>query len=177
MRIPVLVGSFRARLLLLLVALLGLTLGVQYYVNLRSVRTTTRLVAEQQHAIMAGVALGLNSLWSEKYLDEIRDTLNDPLLDEHNGQVTNVLVVDNEGNILDSLVDTYNPTKNSDGSTRYVQFSQVPLPSLRSAVRLSDESQSRPPWLTVSGSAKSEDSAAFYFPVETNTGRRFVIVV
>ena len=53
-------NSFRVRLLLLLAALLMLTLAVQYYVNLRSVRSNTQFIVEQQRAIMAGVALGVN---------------------------------------------------------------------------------------------------------------------
>ena len=62
------IASFRLRLLLLLAALLGLTLGVQYYVNLRKVQSNTQLLAEQEQAIMAGVALGLTpspaiSIW------------------------------------------------------------------------------------------------------------------
>jgi len=56
-----LLNSFRVRLLLLLAALLMLTLSVQYYVNLRSVRSNTNFIIEQQQAIMAGV-----SRWSEQ---------------------------------------------------------------------------------------------------------------
>ena len=42
MKIPALMESFRARLILLLALLLGLTLGVQYYVNLRAVKNNAR---------------------------------------------------------------------------------------------------------------------------------------
>ena len=49
---PKLLNSFRARLVLLLVVLLGLTLGVQYYVNLRSVRRNAHMIVEQEQAIM-----------------------------------------------------------------------------------------------------------------------------
>ena len=66
-------NSFRVRLLLLLAALFVLTLGVQYYVNRTSVRTNTRLIVEQQQAIMAGVALGVNNISSGFYLDQMRD--------------------------------------------------------------------------------------------------------
>jgi len=54
-------NSFRGRLVLLLVVLLGLTLGVQYYVNLQSVKRNAHMLVEQEQAIMAGVALGVNS--------------------------------------------------------------------------------------------------------------------
>src|SRR6266699_564322 len=104
-------NSFRVRLLLLLAALFVLTLGVQYYVNLTSVRTNTRLIVQQQHAIMAGVALG----------------------------VKNVLIVDEDGNIKDSLVENQTPRFNPDRSVRYVKVKDIALPPLRSAVELPSE--------------------------------------
>jgi hypothetical protein len=55
------------------------------------------LVAEQERAIMAGVGLGVNSLFSKKYLDDLRKDLKQPLLDENTGRVKNVLVVDANG--------------------------------------------------------------------------------
>ena len=75
-----LLKSFRARLLLLLAALLMLTLSVQYYVNLRAVRSNTQFIAEQQQAIMAGFALGVNNFSSKKYLDQMGEEAKQPLL-------------------------------------------------------------------------------------------------
>ena len=65
------IQSFRARLLLLLALMLGLTLGIQYYFNLRTVRANARMIVEQEQAIMTGIALGIESLQSDQYLDEI----------------------------------------------------------------------------------------------------------
>src|SRR5882762_7986378 len=90
MRTPQIFNSFRARLVLLLVVLLGLTLGVQYYVNLQSVKRNAHMLVEQEQAIMAGVALGVNSISSNKYLDQIRRNVREPLLDEQSGRVRNV---------------------------------------------------------------------------------------
>ncbi|HEX9630193.1 MAG TPA: hypothetical protein VF961_09250 [Pyrinomonadaceae bacterium] len=72
MMTPQILNSFRARLILLLVVLLGLTLGVQYYVNVRSVRRNAHMLVEQEQAIMAGVALGVNSISSGEYLDKMQ---------------------------------------------------------------------------------------------------------
>lgn len=177
MRVLSLIDSFRLRLLLLLAALLGLTLGVQYYVNLRSVQRNTELLAEQEQAIMAGIALGVNSISSSKYLDQLRDTLKEPLLDERKGRVKNVLLVDEKGNVLDSLVDDYDPRLNADGSPKYFQVTAVPLPPLSSVVESVDEGQSRPAWLTATAPARPGQPGAFYFSVETNLGPRYVIVV
>jgi signal transduction histidine kinase len=177
MRTPQLFNSFRARLVLLLVVLLGLTLGVQYYVNLRSVQQNAHMLVEQEQAIMAGVALGVNSISSNKYLDQIKSNVREPLLDEHNGRVRNVLVVDNNGDVWDSLSKDYAPRQNPDKSTQYIKITEVPLPPLSTAVELTDESEPLPEWLTASRAPQAGEPGAFYFPVETQKGRWYVIVV
>ncbi|HEV7743449.1 MAG TPA: ATP-binding protein [Pyrinomonadaceae bacterium] len=170
-------NSFRARLVLLLVVLLGLTLGVQYYVNLQSVRRNAHMLVAQEQAIMAGVALGVNSISSNKYLDELRTSVREPLLDEPNGRVRNVLVVDSNGNVLDSLSKDYAPKKNADGSPNsYLKIVDITLPPLRSAVELPDEGE-LPAWLTASRATDTGEAGAFYFPVGTQEGRLYVIVV
>jgi signal transduction histidine kinase len=177
MRTPQIFNSFRARLVLLLVVLLGLTLGVQYYVNLQSVKRNAHMLVEQEQAIMAGVALGVNSISSNNYLYEIRRGVREPLLEEPNGRVRNVLVVDSNGNVLDSLSQDYAPEKNADQSPRsYRKINDVKLPPLRSAVELPDESQQLPEWLAAAR-AQSGEPGAFYFPVGTQQGRLYIIVV
>src|SRR5437763_11840018 len=92
-------NSFRVRLLLLLAALLVLTLGVQYYVNVRAVRTNTQFIVEQQQAIMAGVALAVNSLTSGRWLYEMREQAKQPLLGEQSERVKNILIVNEQGKV------------------------------------------------------------------------------
>lgn len=171
------IASFRLRLLLVLAALLGLTLGVQYYVNLRSVRSNTELLAEQEQAIMAGVALGVNSVYSRKYLADLRKNLKQPLLDENTGRISNVLVVDNNDNVYDSLSDEYSPRQDDDGTLRFQRIQSVSLPPMRGVVELKDESQTRPAWLKVSAVSRPGEPGAFYLPVETTQGRWYVVVV
>lgn len=177
MRLPRFTESFRAQLLFLLAVLLGLTLGVQYYVNLRSVRSNAQMILDQEQAIMAGVALGVNSLYSNKYLDDMRNSVRQPLLQEGTGRVSNILVVDNEGKVQDSLVDDYVPVQDEDGSTSYKQITEVPLPPLSRAVALEDANETLPPGLSGSGPPKAGEPGAFFLPVETNKGRWYVIVV
>src|SRR6202171_5913107 len=177
MKSPLKIASFRLRLLLLLATLLGLTLGVQYYVNLRSARNNSRLVAEQERAIMAGLALAVKSISSNKYLDDMRKDLKQPLLEENTGRVKNVLLIDNDGNVKDSLIDEYAAKQHGDGVTHYVPFAKVPLPPIIAIVEGADDSQSRPTWLTVSPATKPENAGAFYFPIETDKGRYYVVVV
>src|SRR5437660_7210937 len=171
-----LLNSFRVRLLLLLAALFVLTLGVQYYVNRNSVRTNTRLIVEQQQAIMAGVGLGVNSISSGLYLDQMRDQARQPLLGEQAERVKSVLIVDEDGNIKDSLDESQTPRFNPDKSVRYVKVKDIALPPLRSAVELPSETATLPEGMTI-GQPTGGDPGAFYFPVTTTSGRRYVIVV
>jgi len=76
------------------------------------------MLVEQEQAIMAGVALGVNSISSNKYLYDFRSSVREPFLDDPNGRVRNVLVVDSNGNVLDSLNQDYAPEKNADKSPR-----------------------------------------------------------
>lgn len=176
MRMPKLLNSFRARLVLLLVVLLGLTLGVQYYVNLRSVRRNAHMIVEQEQAIMAGVALGVSSINKKKYLYEMRPDLREPVFDENTGRVKNILLVDSDGLVQDSLVATYSPRVNED-KTNFIHLKDVPIPPLSPAVELADLNENLPPWLKGSAPLKPGESAAFYFPIETTKGRWFLIVV
>src|SRR6266498_1835950 len=176
MRMLALTNSFRARLMLLLVFLLGLTLGVQYYVNLRSVRSNARLIVEQEEAVMAGVGLGVSSISRNKYLDVLRNEVHQPLLDEHTGRVHNVLVVDSDGNVQDSLINSQTPVENDDKSTTYTHVDQVGLPPLSSAVEFPNENEGLPAWLSKAVASRPRDPGAFYFPIDTTKGRWYIIV-
>src|SRR5688572_15849090 len=176
MKMPKVFNSFRARLVLLLVVLLGLTLGVQYYVNLRSVRHNAHMLVEQEQAIMAGLALGVSSINSKKYLFE-RTDLREPVFDENTGRVKNVLVVDNDGFVQDSLVAAYSPRYNEDKTESLFHLKDVPIPPLSPAVDLPDFNENLPTWLTGSAPNRPGDPGAFYVPVETNKGRWYIIVV
>ena len=162
---------------MLLAALLVLTLSVQYYVNLRSVRTNTQFIVEQQQAIMAGVALGVNSLSSGLYLDQMREQAKQPLLGEQAERVKNILIVDDEGNIKDSLDKNQIPQQDADKSIRYVKVKDISLPPLKSAVELPSGNAPLPEGMTVRHQTTAGEPGAFYFPVDTTNGRRYVIVV
>jgi len=177
MRMWALTNSFRARLLLLLVFLLGLTLGVQYYVNLRTVRSNAHLIVEQEEAVMAGVGLGVSSISRNKYLDDLRKDIHQPLLDEHTGRVRNVLVVDSDGNVQDSLIKSQTPVENDDKSVTYTHVSQLGLPPLSSAVEFQNETEQLPPWLSSAVASRPQEPGAFYFPIDTTKGRWYIIVV
>ncbi|HJZ81020.1 MAG TPA: ATP-binding protein [Pyrinomonadaceae bacterium] len=171
-----LLNSFRVRLLLLLAAVLVLTLSVQYLVSQRSVRTNTQFIVEQQQAVMAGVALGVNSISSGLYLDQMRDQVNPAMLGQA-GRVRNVLIVDEDGNIKDSLDKDQIPQFNPDKSIRYTKVKDISLPPLMRAVQLPPDNNPLPEGMTEAVQTTPGQPAAFYFPVTTDKGSRYVIVV
>src|SRR5438034_6914903 len=170
-------NSFRVRLLLLLAALLVLTLAAQYYVNLRSARTNTRFMIEQREAILAGVSLGLKAISSNKYLDQMQDEAKQPLLGAQSGRVKNVVIIDDLGNIENSLDKNQNPQVNADGSPRYVTVKDISLPPLNSAGGPLSEDIPLPEGMNVVPENRAGAAGAFYFPVETEKGRHYVVVV
>src|SRR5215210_666904 len=176
MRLRAQIQSFRARLLLLLALMLVLTLGIQYYFNLRTVRSNARMIIEQEQAIMTGIALGLESLKSDQYLDQIIGGLQEPLLNQKNVRLKNILVVDDDGNVIDSVIPEFNP-RERDQTTRYVQFKDIQLLPLRSAVQFTNQHEQLPAWIQPSSTTDFGQAGAFYFPVQTDKGRRFIIVV
>ena len=175
MSFPALIRSFRARLLLLLALMFGLTLGVQYYFNLRAVKANAHKIIAQEQAIMTGVALAIQSLRSEQYLDDIIGD-NDALLNSKDGRVRNILVVDDSGNVIDSVIPDYAPSEHADKTPRYVQFKDIPLPPLHNAAQVPREQEQLPPWMPSTSNVDFGQAGAFYFPVETDKGRRFIIV-
>src|SRR5574341_241345 len=172
-----LLNSFRVRLLLLLAVLLVLTVSVQYYVNLRAVRSNTQFIVEQQQAIMAGVAFGVNGVTSGEYLIDMQAEIKSPLFGNRADRVQNVLIVDNAGNIKDSLDNNQTPRQNSDGSIQYINVKDISMPPLKSAVELPEFNAQLPQGMTLATTGARLDQPAFYFPVETTSGRWYVIVV
>src|SRR4030095_3478892 len=162
------------RLLLLLALMFGLTLGVQYYFNFRAVKANAHKIIDQEQAIMTGVALAIKSLRSEQYLDEIIGDSNEALL--NNGRVRNILVVDDSGNVIDSVIPDYVPGEREDKTPRYVQFRDIPLPPLHNAAQVPREQEKLPAWMASTYDVDFGEAGAFYFPVETDKGRRFIIV-
>src|SRR2546423_12894350 len=172
-------SSFRARLLLVLAALLVLTLGVQYYLNLLAARNNARVIAEQEQALAAGVALGVKSVSSKPRLVELRDNSHDPLLDPQARRITDILVIDDKQQVIDSLDRRYLPVENDDGTYRYFHLRDVTtLPPLVNANLLLDDNVELPSQaLSPPSGSQAVGPRAFPFPIDTDSGRWYVIVV
>jgi signal transduction histidine kinase len=173
MNVRHLISSFRVRLLLVLAALLILTLGTQYLLNLRAARANRNLREQQTQALIAGVALGVKSISSPDRLIEMLPRENSPFLDPQTGRVTNIIVVDNLWRVSDSLDPTLLPKKAADESYQYLYLKDVKaLPPLMNNV--GEDVQHFPnASVTDEGLSKGESHA---FAVETEKGRWYVIV-
>jgi signal transduction histidine kinase len=170
--------SFRARLLLLLATLLVATLGVQYYLNLRAQQETERIINEQEKALAAGFALGVESISSNQYMPDIYKSRKLTFMDDPAYPVKNILVVDEQGRVTDSLIKQYGPQKRPDGQPDYTLISQVPLPPLEDVGQSIDElKQMLGNKATVVRQPAAGQPRAVTIRAETSDGTNFIIVV
>jgi signal transduction histidine kinase len=123
--------NFRVRLLLVLAGLLLATLSVQYYIERRAQARTAHLIAEQEQALARSTSLALESLDSTKNLQEIDAERRTPLLERFAGRVINVLVVNEDGSVADSLDPKYRPRGAEGNAARHLfHVTEVGLPKL-----------------------------------------------
>ena len=177
MRLPRLFFSFRTRLLLVMALLLIATLGVQYYLNRLEQHSHAILIAEQEQALAASTALALKSITSREYMFQIDDRRGTPFLREQAGRVMNVMVVDREGNVDDSLDPRYMPETQPDGAVHYTKISDVPMPELVDVGQITTELRRLVPAAPVSARPVAGEARAVPIPVDTSEGQNYIIVV
>src|SRR3954469_14945672 len=103
-------NTFRGRLLLILVFMLIVTLGLQYYLNLRTERENADLRDAQAQALVAGIALGSNGITSTEYMQDLINEEDQTFFDENaRKRVKDVIIVDENWQITDSLNPDYLP--------------------------------------------------------------------
>ena len=169
-----LIYSFRARLLVVLAALVVLTLGVQYYFNYRAQERTSYRIAEQERALTAAVSLALESITTGGYMKDLRAHYPTPLLDPQTGPIKNILVVADQNRIEDSLDSQYMPAETADGQVDYKTLADLrdDLPPIVTAGDV-EEAPLRGP--TKEHLAAGEERA-FQIKAEPREGRKYVIV-
>ncbi|HEY0323780.1 MAG TPA: ATP-binding protein [Pyrinomonadaceae bacterium] len=181
--------SFRIRLLLVLAALLVATLGLQYYLNRRAERKqaalnersrqmSARVIAEQEQALAAAFKLGIESISKQEWLYNLYEdaVAEQPLLDEKARRITNILVVDSQGHVRDSLKD-YNPTQNPDGTLEYLYLREVKLPPLINPAQIRGDNVELPQSAMAPVPRGAGEPRAFAFPVETDKQGRWYVIV
>ena len=114
-------NTFRGRLLVILTVLLMATLGVQFYLNLRTQNENERLREMQEQTIVAGIALGFNSITSSEYMQDLIDKPDQTFLDEKaRDRIRDIIIINNKWQVTDSLNPDLVPSVNDDGTTTLV---------------------------------------------------------
>jgi signal transduction histidine kinase len=171
-------NTFRARLLIILAFLLVATLGVQLYVNLSSRRENVRVRELQEQALVAGIALGFNSMQST---DRLRDLVNregQSFFDEETiERIQDIIVINNKWQVSDSLNNRdYLPTTDENNDLQYRMLKDLTdLPPLLEGSRLGEDLDKFPNPKTDSN--EDMDGEAHAIPIETDKGRWYVMVI
>src|SRR5687767_878514 len=113
-------NTFRGRLLVILSVLLIATLGVQFYLNYRTQEENIELREMQEQALVAGIVLGFNSMTSEYRLQEFVAREGQPFFDDRiTKRIKDIIIINNEWQVYDSLSSEYLPTTRENGETKY----------------------------------------------------------
>ncbi len=169
-------NTFRARLLLILAFLLVATLGVQLYINLSNRQENIRLRALQEQALVAGFVLGTNGITSGEYMQDLIEREGQTFFDEQITQrIRDVIVVNQNWQVSDSLNKDYLPTSGENGEIKYRKLSDLKnLPPLVTGKRLGDDLPKFPNADTPEN--EESDGEMHAVPVETSAGRWYVLV-
>ncbi|MER3631510.1 MAG: hypothetical protein C4325_04515 [Blastocatellia bacterium] len=171
-------NTFRARLLLIFAFLIVATLGVQYYVNLLAQAENNGLRELQGRALVAGISVGISSLTSKDY--RVSDLINDPtqtLLDQASRErIRDIIVIDNEWRVTDTLNPEYLPFEGENGEILYKRlFELTDLPPLMEGKRLGSDLEFFPNRNQRDEISTADEAHAI--PVETSRGRWYVLVL
>ena len=166
--------TFRGRLLVVLAVLLVATLGVQYYLNLRSEQTNAERRERESKTLVAGITLGVYSISSSDRLNTLRDS--QPFFSQNADRIEDILVIDNNWRIYDSFNVDYLPVRTADGDKQYKNLSDLhDLPPLQDADSLGVDRAKFPN--VFSSKQSDERGEAHAIPVETEDGRWYVMVI
>ena len=170
-------NTFRGRLLLILAVMLVATLGVQYYLNLVTQNESDSLREEQEQVIFAAIALGMRSVTSEDRLQDLISQQGQPFGDEEaRKRIKDIIVIDDQWQIWDSLNPDYLPTTDENDDLVYKKLADISdLPPLMERDRLGADLSQFP------NQSKSDtdtrDAEAHVVPIQTSFGRWYVMVL
>ena len=177
MRLPRIFYSFRVRLLLVMAVLLVATLGVQYYLNRLEQQRHAAVVAEQEQALTASIALANESITSGLYFFQMEKQRESFVLFEQTRRVKNILVVRDDGRVEDSLDPKYRPETLDNGQPHYFNISEVPLPKLVDAGDVSEGFKRLTPALQTTTQPRAGEPRTFALPLEAGGVMNYIVVV
>ena len=167
--------TFRGRLLLILALLIVATLGVQYYLNYLTQQENIELRDAQAQALVAGIALGTETITIDERIVDLIDRPGQTFLDEDaRARIIDIIIIDNQWQISDSLREKTWPEEGPDGELQYKMLAdQTDLPPLMEPERLGEDLNRFPN----NKANKNSDDEAHAVPIETSKGRWYVLVL
>ena len=169
--------TFRGRLLIILAFLLIATLGIQYYLNLKTQDENNEMLEAQSQALVAGFTLAVNGITSNEYMEDLVKREGQTFFDEKIKQrIKNILVIDNEWQIFDSLNPEYQPTIDENGNPKFMRLAEIKnLPPLMEGNRLGEDLQK---FINVNAIVdNTSEGETQVIPVQTSKGRYYIMVV
>ena len=171
-------STFRGRLSLVLGVLLVATVGVQYYLNLKIQAENIALTEMQEQSLLAGFALGVNSMTSQDRLRDFVKREGQSFYNEKTSKrIKDILVIDNEWKVYDSLSGKYLPTQNEVGE--YVRKNLADItdlpPLMEREEKLGSDIKNFPNANIPDDGTYDGESHAI--PVETDQGRFYVMII
>jgi len=169
-------STFRGRLLIILAFLLVVTLGVQYYLNLVNEQANSQLREMQNGSVSTGFSVGMSSLTSDYRVQDLLEQGQVYFDEGDRRRIKDILIIDNELKVTDSLSDDYLPVENDDKSITYKYlYGLTDLPPLMQPYRLGDDAKNFPN--ANSGPPAKGEGEAHVLPVDTSKGRWYVMVL
>lgn len=171
-------STFRGRLSLVLGLLLVVTIGVQYYLNLRTQTENIALTEMQEQALLAGFALGVNSMTSQDRLRDFVEREGQSFYNERTKQrIRDILVIDADWQVYDSLSGKYLPAESDEGVLRTIDIrdlKELP-PLMEGKEKLGEDIANFPN--TANRDDPNANGEAHAIPVETTQGRFYVMII
>jgi len=169
-------NTFRGRLLVILAILLIATLGVQYYLNLVTQNENNDIRQRQERTIVAAITLAFKSITSG---DRVQDLIDQPgqtyLDDDAKRRVKDIIVINNQWQVVDSINDDYSPQYGDGDDVVYRDLSSITdLPPLREGDRLGADLGHFP---NARAEAKTDSDEAHAIPIDTTSEGRWYVMV
>ena len=155
-------------MLLILALLLIATLGFQYYLNLLTQRENNDLREAQTQALVSGIAIGSNGITSQEYMQDLIKRDDQTFFDESiTERVKDVIIINNQWKITDSLNPDYLPTTDDQNDIVYKDLSDLTdLPPLMEGARIGPDISHFPNRQPTPD--KVTDDEAHAIPIETS---------
>lgn len=152
-------------------------MGVQFYLNFLTERENAELRALQEQALVAGFALGANSMTSGERLGDFVKREGQLFFDEKSTKrIQDIIIIDPKWKIFDSLNKEYLPVPDENGDLVYKNLSDLKnLPPLMEANRLGEDAAKFPNSNIIKDDETKGEAHAI--PIETNQGLFYIMVI